>query len=84
MEDIQYTKARLGTSLKEEWESKATHDHYIRSIQRWLMSEEDMFLSPLGEGRSERRTMSTIFSERVEHINISMPNIGRRIPKQAR
>jgi Ni,Fe-hydrogenase III component G len=41
---IQNTKARLAESLKEKWENKVMHGQYIRSIDKQLISEEDMFL----------------------------------------
>jgi len=40
----QHTKARSQESLKKKWESKVMHGHYIRSIDRKLISEKDMFL----------------------------------------
>jgi len=39
-----HTKARSHVSLKKKWESKVMHGHYIRSIDRKLISEKDMFL----------------------------------------
>jgi len=42
-EGIQHIKARLGESLKK-WESKVMHGQCIRSMDRQLTSEEDMFL----------------------------------------
>jgi hypothetical protein len=42
----QHTKARSQVSLKIKWESKAMHGLYIRSIDRKLISEKDMFLWP--------------------------------------
>jgi hypothetical protein len=41
---IQNTKARLAESLKKKWENKVIHGQYIRSINKHLISEEDMFL----------------------------------------
>jgi hypothetical protein len=41
---IQNTRARLAESLKEKWENKVMHGQYIRSIDKHLISEEDMFL----------------------------------------
>jgi lipopolysaccharide export LptBFGC system permease protein LptF len=41
---IQNTKARLAESSKEKWENKVMHGQYIRSIDKHLISEEDMFL----------------------------------------
>jgi len=38
------TEARLGESLKKKWESKVMHSHYIRSMDRELVSEGDAFL----------------------------------------
>jgi hypothetical protein len=43
-EGVQHTKARLGESLKKEWESKVMNGQYIRSIDRQLIGEEDTFL----------------------------------------
>jgi len=40
----QHTKVRLREVLKEKWKSKVMHGQYIRSIDRQLISEEDMFL----------------------------------------
>jgi hypothetical protein len=40
----EYTKARLGESLKQKWESKVMHGHYIRSTDKHIISEEDTFL----------------------------------------
>jgi hypothetical protein len=41
---IQHTRARLGESLKTKWKNKEMHRQYIRSLDRQLISEEDMFL----------------------------------------
>jgi hypothetical protein len=41
---IQNTKARLKESLKKKWENKVMHGQYIRSIDKQLISKEDMFL----------------------------------------
>ena len=43
-EGIQHIKAKLGESLKKKWEIKVTNGQYIRSMDRQLISEEDMFL----------------------------------------
>jgi hypothetical protein len=43
-EGIQHKKAKLGESLKKIWESKVMHGQYMRSMDRQLISEEDMFL----------------------------------------
>lgn len=45
-EDIQYLKARLGMSLKTNWESKVIHGQYIRRMDRQLFGEECTFLWP--------------------------------------
>ena len=39
-----HTKSRLREVLKEKWKNKVTHGHYIRNIDRQLISEEDTFL----------------------------------------
>jgi hypothetical protein len=41
---MQNTKARLKESLKKKWENKVTHGQHIRSTDKQLISEEDMFL----------------------------------------
>ena len=43
-EGIQHIKAKLGESLKKKWESKVMHGHYIESMDRQIISEEDTFL----------------------------------------
>jgi hypothetical protein len=43
-EGIQHIKERLGESLKKKWESKVMHVQCIRSMDRQLVSQEDMFL----------------------------------------
>jgi len=40
-DEIQYTKARLGESIKKKWKNKVIHRQYIRNIDRQLISEED-------------------------------------------
>ena len=39
----QHTKARMRVVLKEKWKNKEMHGHYIRNIDRQLISEEDTF-----------------------------------------
>jgi hypothetical protein len=56
---IQNTKARLAESLKEKWENKVMHGHYIRSIDKHLISEDDMFLW-LSKGDLKAETESQI------------------------
>jgi hypothetical protein len=41
-EGIEHTKAKLGETLKK-WESKVIHGRYIRSMDRELISKEDVF-----------------------------------------
>jgi flagellar biosynthesis chaperone FliJ len=41
---IQHTKARLGESLKKNWQNKVMHGQYIRNTDRQLIIEEDTFL----------------------------------------
>jgi hypothetical protein len=41
---LENTKVRLAESLKEKWENKVMHGHYVRSIDKQLISKEDMFL----------------------------------------
>jgi hypothetical protein len=43
-EVIQHIKTKLGDSLKKKWENKVMHGQYIISMDRQLISEEDMFL----------------------------------------
>jgi len=56
---IQHTKARLGESVKKKWKNKVTHGHYIRNIDRQLISEEDTFLW-LSKGNLKAETESEI------------------------
>jgi hypothetical protein len=55
---IQNTKARLEESLKK-WENKVMHSQYIRSIDKDLISEENMFLW-LSKGDLKAETESEI------------------------
>jgi hypothetical protein len=43
-EGTPYITAKLGKSLKKIWESKIMHGQYPRSIDRQLISKEDVFL----------------------------------------
>jgi len=42
-EGIQHVKVQLGESLKKKWESKVKHGHYIRTMDRQLISQEETF-----------------------------------------
>ena len=42
-EGIQHIKAKLGLSLNKKWESKAMHGQYIRSKDRQLISERNIY-----------------------------------------
>jgi hypothetical protein len=53
-EGTQHTKARLGEVLKNKWKNKVINGHYIRNIDRQLISEEDAFLW-LWKGRLKGR-----------------------------
>jgi len=56
---IQHTKARLGESLKKNWENKVMHGQYIRNIDRQRISGEDTFLL-LSKGDLKAETESEI------------------------
>jgi hypothetical protein len=56
---IQHTRGRLGESLKTKWKNKVMHGQYIRSIDRQLISEEDLFLW-LSKGDLKAETESEI------------------------
>jgi hypothetical protein len=56
---IQNTKVRLEESLKEKWENKVMHGQYVRSIDKHLISEEDMLLR-LSKGDLKAETKSEI------------------------
>jgi len=56
---IQHTKSKLGDSLKEKWKNKVMHGHYIRNIDRQLISEEETFLW-LSKGDLKAETESEI------------------------
>jgi Ni,Fe-hydrogenase III component G len=56
---IQNTKARLKESLKKKWENKVLHGQYIRSIDKELISKEDMLLW-LSKGDLKAETESKI------------------------
>ena len=56
---IQYTKARLGESLKKKWKNKVLHGQYFRNTDRQLISEEDTFLW-LSKGELKAETESEI------------------------
>ena len=55
---IQHTKARFGESLKK-LKNEVMHGHYIRYIDRQLISEEDTFLC-LSKGDLKAETESEI------------------------
>jgi len=60
-ESIQHIKTKQGESLKRRWENKVMHGHYIRSMDRQLISEEDTFLCLSREdrkGKSESEIIS--------------------------
>jgi hypothetical protein len=56
-EGTPHITAKLGESLKETWESKIMHGQYPRSVDRQLISKEDVFLC-LSRGDLKRNTES--------------------------
>jgi hypothetical protein len=58
---IQSTKAKLEKSLKK-WEIKVMHGQYIRSIDKHLISKEDLFLW-LSQGDLKAETESEIVAK---------------------
>ena len=64
-EGIQHMTVRICESLKKQWETKVMHDQYVRSIDRQLSSEEDVFLW-LSRGDVKGETESEITAAQDE------------------
>jgi hypothetical protein len=60
-EGVQHTKARLGVTLKQKWESTIMHSQYTKSTDTHLVSEEDTFLW-LSRGYLKAETESEIIA----------------------
>ena len=63
----QHTQARLREVLKEKWKNKVLHGHYIRNIDRQLISEEDTFLW-LSKGDLKAETESEIVAAQDQSL----------------
>jgi hypothetical protein len=66
--EIQHTKARLGDVLQKKWKNKVTHGHYIRNMDRQLISEEDTFLW-LSKGDVKVETESAIVAAQDQALH---------------
>jgi sulfur transfer complex TusBCD TusB component (DsrH family) len=60
-EGMQYTKAKFRVFLQKKWRSKEMLGQYIRSIDRQLISEEDVFVL-LSNGVTTAETESEILT----------------------
>jgi len=65
---MQHTKRRLGEVLKKIWIKKLTHGHYVRNMDRQLISEEDTFLW-LSKGGLKAETESEIVAAQDQTLN---------------
>jgi hypothetical protein len=65
---MQHTKGRMREVLKKKWKNKVMHGHYIRNMDRQLISEEDTFLW-LSKGDIKAETESKIVAAQDQTLN---------------